>query len=73
MRNWYIESLKGKYYGTKVTNGKDSIVIWTSHSGEVSEREILDGWTEEVGFDHTESAKDYKYAQIIVEALNKEE
>ena len=70
---WYVESLKGKYYGTRVTNGEQSIVVWTGYTGKVSEREIEDGWTEEYGFDHVESDKDYKIACVIRDALNKEQ
>lgn len=70
---WYIEPLNGKYYGTKVTNGQQFIEVWTGYTGTVSEREIADGWTEEYGFNHVESDRDYKIACIICDALNKEQ
>jgi hypothetical protein len=73
MTKWFIEPLEGKYYGTKVRNGRDLIEVWTGYTGKVSQRELDDGWTEEYGFDHVESDKDYKLACIICEALNKEE
>jgi hypothetical protein len=73
MTKWFIEPLEGKYYGTKVSNGSDLIEVWTGYTGKVSQRELDGGWTEEYGFDHVESDKDYKLAYIICEALNKEE
>jgi hypothetical protein len=73
MTEWFIEPLKGKYYGTEITNGSDVIKVWTGYTGKVSQRELDEGWNEEYGFDHVESDKDYKLACIICEALNKEE
>lgn len=70
---WYVEPLKGKYYGTRVTNGEQLIVVWTGYTGKVSEREIEEGWTEEYGFDHVESDRDYKIACVICDALKKEQ
>jgi hypothetical protein len=70
MSNWFIEPLKGKYYGTRVTNGDAVVEVWTGYTGKVSQRELDDGWTEEYGFDHVESDKDYNIACVICEALN---
>lgn len=72
MSNWYVEPLCGKYYGTRVTNGKNIIIVWTGYTGKVSIREIEEGWTEEHGFDHIESDRDYAIACAIVDKLNKE-
>lgn len=72
MKNWYVAPLKGKYYGTRVTDGANFIEVWTGQTGKVSEREIKEGWTEEHGFDHVESDIDYKIACVIRDALNKE-
>lgn len=72
MNRWYVKPLKGKYYGTRITNGEHLIEVWTGHTGRVSEREIAEGWTDEYGFDHVESDRDYKIACIICDALNKE-
>ena len=71
--HWYIEPLKGKYYGTRVTNGKQLIVVWTGYTGKVSVRELAEGWTEDYGFDHVESDIDFKIACVIRDALNKEQ
>jgi hypothetical protein len=70
MIKWFIEPLDGKYYGTRVTNGDNVIVVWTGYIGKVSQRELDEGWTEEYGFDHVESDKDYNIACVICEALN---
>lgn len=68
---WTIKPLVGKYYGTEVTNGERTIRIWTGYCGEASIREINNGWSaEDRGFDHVESATDYKYALAVVIALN---
>lgn len=72
MTAWYVEDLDGKYYGTTVTNGEQLIKIWTGYTGKVSEREIAEGWTDDYGFDHVESDRDYKIACILCNALNKE-
>jgi hypothetical protein len=71
---WKIKPLSGKYYGTEIEgdNG-DSICIWTPFSTPVSTRELEGGWDEEYGIDHCESQKDYEYALVICEALNKME
>lgn len=73
MSDWYIKPLKGKYYGTVITNGDQSITVWTGYTGKVSDRELAAGWTDDYGFDHVESDRDYKIACIIYNALNKEE
>ena len=73
MKKWYIEPLKGKYYGTHVTDGELHIQVWTGYTGKVSEREVAEGWTEDYGYDHVESDRDYKIACIIRDALNKEQ
>jgi hypothetical protein len=73
MDKWCIEPLDGKYYGTKITKGRNCIEVWTGYTGKVSQRELDDGWDEEYGFDHVESDRDYKLACIICEALNKED
>jgi hypothetical protein len=70
---WTVRPLKGKYYGTEVTDGDKVIKVWTGYTGQVSIREIEEGWTEEYGFDHVESDVDYKIACIICDALNKEQ
>jgi hypothetical protein len=72
MSRWYIEPLRGKYYGTKVTDSERVISVWTGYTGKVSERELAEGWTEDYGFDHVESDQDYKMALVIRDALNKE-
>ena len=69
---WSIKPLEGKYYGTKISNGKDQITVWTSFSTPVSSREIEEGWDEDYGYDHVESEKDYRMALVICSALNKE-
>ena len=73
MSKWIIQPLSGKYYGTLVTDGVKSLVIWTGYTGKVSEREIAEGWTDDYGFDHVESDRDYKIACVICDALNKED
>lgn len=72
MKPWFIEPLSGKYYGTNVTDGKRVVQVWNGYTGEVSQRELDEGWTEECGFDHVESAQDYKMALAICDVLNKE-
>lgn len=72
MSKWCVEPLNGKYYGTRVTDGKRLIEVWTGYTGKVSQRELDEGWTEDYGFDHVESDKDYQIALVICEALNKE-
>lgn len=72
MSAWRIQPLNGKYYGTLVSDGIKALVVWTGYTGKVSEREIAEGWTDEHGFDHVESDRDYKIACIIRDALNKE-
>jgi hypothetical protein len=72
MSKWTIKPLKGKYYGTLVTDGEEYVVVWTGYTGKVSEREIEAGWTDDCGFDHIESDRDYKIACVICDALNKE-
>lgn len=72
MKNWFIKPLNGKYYGTDVTDGSNVITVWTGYTGKVSEREIEEGWTDDYGFDHVESDRDYKIACVILDALNKE-
>ena len=72
MKKWYIKPLNGKYYGTEITDGDNVIEVWTGYTGKVSEREIEEGWTDDYGFDHVESDRDYKIACVICDALNKE-
>jgi hypothetical protein len=72
MKKWYIKPLNGKYYGTEITDGDNVIEVWTGYTGKVSEREIEEGWTDDYGFDHVESDRDYRFACIIRDALNKE-
>lgn len=73
MSKWIIQPLNGKYYGTLVSDGVKSLVIWTGYTGKVSEREIAEGWTDDYGFDHVESDRDYKIACVICDVLNKED
>ena len=72
---WRIKPLSGEYYGTLVEHVEtaDMICVWTSASMPVSVRELEGGWDEEYGIDHCESQKDYEYALVICEALNKME
>lgn len=71
---WKIKPLSGKYYGTEIENDNgDRICIWTSFSTHVSVRELEKGWDEDCGYDHYESQKDYEYALVICDVLNKME
>lgn len=67
---WVIEPLKGKYYGTRVLLGGGVIEVWTggTRPPEPSKREIADGWTDDMGMDHVESAEDYANARLIAAA-----
>jgi len=69
-----ILPLKGKYYGTEVALETGEIItVWVGPNKNyiASERERINGWGPGDGFDHVESARDYKISQIICEALTK--
>lgn len=71
-----IKPLRNKYYGTVVQlNNGDTIDVWLGPNTEcyrASEREIANGWTPDMGFDHVETEESYKVAKIICDALTKE-
>lgn len=73
---WYIEPLDGKYYGTRIVNDEtdEVIEVWLDFdSASASVREIENGWEPDAGYDHVESARSYKAACVICDALNFEQ
>lgn len=75
-RPWSIEPLKGKYYGTEITDADGEFVCSIWREGlPPSEREIAQGgdmsWPDDWEYDnHSESAASYAVAQLLVEAAN---
>lgn len=68
---WNIRPLNGKYYGTKISVGENSITVWTpSYHAKpfASVREIENGWTPEDGQDHVEDVESYSNALLIAAA-----
>jgi len=75
-----LEQLRGKHRSTNI-----STWVWSGQMGReleftisiygegstASEREILDGWTPEIGMDHVESEEHLFLAKVIMEALKK--
>lgn len=66
--------LKGKYYGTKIElKSGDIIEVWVGHQKKnykPSPREIENGWTSDIGFDHVETEDDYNIAVAIIKTLD---
>lgn len=61
--------LKGKYYGTRIQVQEGVVEVWgTGNYSPVSPREIATGWTPDYGYDHVESADDYRNACLLAAA-----
>ena len=69
---WKVLPLRGKYYGTEIAIGRNGgkIVVWTCDEGETrpSFRELAEGWDEDYGFDHVETAECCANAHLIAAA-----
>lgn len=70
---WYLKPLEGKYYSTDIESEDGLIQVHgfiTDDPYRSSDRELEEGWTEDMGYDHVELQSTYETALKIVKALN---
>lgn len=67
---WRVLPLEGKYYGTVVDLGGNTLIVWTTDwtNPVPSEREVANGWEPDYGMDHVEDARTLANARLIAAA-----
>jgi hypothetical protein len=68
---WAVLPLEGKYYGTKVQVGENTIEVWTPDhfNFKPSERQIAEGYDPKTdGHDHVEDERSLANASLIAAA-----